>query len=516
MDEIYGFSVKDRMANGVGLGALLYDVCMAKSVAKLANMQFVFIDEDLISTSLGNHSYIDFFNVNRICIRENVKYCWPQLPPNVAKVYPDDNQYEWFAALFKEVFNLTESTQREIDEMRNRSVFRESDVIFHLRRTDKIFKRECSITEAEEITIDEQVGIVSKIVENKYKGSRVFLCTCDASCVQVCKELFKKEGIEMVYDDQDPREMQTLLMQRRLQNNEIKAHFITAIFLLHIMSQCKALIGGRYSYLFRAAELLRGKMSTAHNIKDSDTFLVTHYDPFSAPVNVQMPRRYRNFIGNTTVTLLDNSVYQVTGFINDTIVGELKESMKKFNNSWLSRSTNSTKGCNILNQDDQRNKEFIAQANVDFRKGYFAYSFLRTHGKHFKTCMCFFCKLIDTFNSKEVFDFMSSLVCHPILINGEVFLSVYEENDFLSIHHDKNKGEYAFVLSLTENWNPVDGGLTCFLDETKTNVLHTFIPTFGNLLVFRINPDGSTHHFVSRIVNNKRRISLTGWFNLAK
>jgi Rps23 Pro-64 3,4-dihydroxylase Tpa1-like proline 4-hydroxylase len=109
----------------------------------------------------------------------------------------------------------------------------------------------------------------------------------------------------------------------------------------------------------------------------------------------------------------------------------------------------------------------------------------------------------------------SNIVGKKVIGMAEIFASKYERDNFLSIHHDKNNGDYAFILSLTENWNPVHGGNTHFVDEHKS-IYKTVSPKFNTLTIFKLSPDKQMDHFVSRVCCSKSRYAFTGWFHIEK
>ncbi len=207
----------------------------------------------------------------------------------------------------------------------------------------------------------------------------------------------------------------------------------------------------------------------------------------------------------------------IPDFISNESQKEIKLKMKSFKEEWWTWSIAYRGAPSILYRkpSDTKTIEFDRlHALCDARAGLFSYSFGRTYGAHVDGCTCYVCKLISIFKSPDILDFLGRLVGAKIKSFGEMFASVYGKGDFLTIHHDASKGDYTFVLSLTEDWNPCDGGLTVFLEKDMKTIKRAVSPSFGGLIVFKVEEDKTTHHFVSEIVGGAKRYVFTGWFNV--
>lgn len=152
-----------------------------------------------------------------------------------------------------------------------------------------------------------------------------------------------------------------------------------------------------------------------------------------------------------------------------------------------------------------RNQDWDCSLTNSLRDGFFTYSFTRSTN-HIIGCQCFMCN----FRQYVSFVFKDHIEKNTNLINlqlDEMFFSVYEPGDFLSTHHDKNKGDVAFVLNLTKNWRPEYGGmLHCNGEYT--------VPEFNSLIFFEIPENEGIEHFVSEVSRRapSPRIALSGWF----
>jgi Rps23 Pro-64 3,4-dihydroxylase Tpa1-like proline 4-hydroxylase len=93
-----------------------------------------------------------------------------------------------------------------------------------------------------------------------------------------------------------------------------------------------------------------------------------------------------------------------------------------------------------------------------------------------------------------------------------MFLSKYEKDDFLSVHHDIQKGDISVTCSLTEDWDVSWGGLLHFCNEE--GVYKTISPKMGTLNVFKLDPENGLDHFVSMVNVNKPRYTFTAWYTI--
>ena len=142
------------------------------------------------------------------------------------------------------------------------------------------------------------------------------------------------------------------------------------------------------------------------------------------------------------------------------------------------------------------------------RDGYFTYSFTRSM-KHFRTCKCFQCEF-RTYASYVLKDHIEKNSDLGDVELDEMFFSVYERGDFLSTHHDSNKGDVAFVLNLTKDWRPEYGGV--FHCEGQY-----VVPEFNSLMLLYLGENG-VPHYVSEVSQRAphQRIAISGWFRKSK
>ena len=94
---------------------------------------------------------------------------------------------------------------------------------------------------------------------------------------------------------------------------------------------------------------------------------------------------------------------------------------------------------------------------------------------------------------------------------SDSLIKIMENNEIDGI--DINNGKLAFVFNLTKNWKPQYGGILHFLNTNRTDILHSFVPSFNNLLIFEVPKEGIPH-YVSHIAPlvKYNRYALTGWY----
>ena len=243
----------------------------------------------------------------------------------------------------------------------------------------------------------------------------------------------------------------------------------------------------------------------------SDRFSVGWYETFTADVdNVNNPTWEKK-----------GEIFSAKNFLFEKKVKQLAQQLKEIDKTWWGVAIFPTKENTIYNvrysdslYDMEEFKSTRSYALETFNKGLFSYMFKRS-GKHYDQCNCAMCSLRKLFDSAEVKHALSQIVGETVTELNETFCSKYETGDFLSIHHDKKKGDYAFVFQLTEDWNPAFGGLLHFYDGTTSNVYQTVNPIFNSLTIFKIKGVANTDHFVSTNVSSHVRYAFTGWFSVS-
>jgi len=144
----------------------------------------------------------------------------------------------------------------------------------------------------------------------------------------------------------------------------------------------------------------------------------------------------------------------------------------------------------------------------------FCYIFNRTT-KHFPACTCGHCQYIQFMKSPKVLELLSYITEQSYTELGEFFASEFTPGQFLSKHHDREKGKLSMVYGLSKDWDPSFGGNLYILhDDWKT--IETVVQSgFNRLSLMGIPDDNGKPHFVSQVANGvtKRRLSITGWLS---
>jgi len=589
-EQNYGFSF--TKTNSGGLGAIIYMMSMAYHYAESEKMNFylseegkdiprldgnvrdisqkhdnstkqyppsvLFPNED-INVVRGWHSY---FKTLTFTSEKNMDAIWPSTPKGFKNKQPDfynGNRISWYAKLFQEkVYILQDHVQQLINSEVQKSGFQNTDIVIHIRRTDKIFAAPGSKIEQNELNIktyfDETMLVIK---EKELTNPRIFLCTDDKEICLAMQKLFQEVNIPLVWDERETSlHLQAMRINNQLTTTQAREETITALKNLEMFKLCRYFIGARSSYFFRVGELIRYPLPSK-NIKDSDAFGKAQYaedDEAIARVNriwgsgvtLWNDKAYKDcfredvikFIetGNYRSQLHDERIIVIPGIFNSKTINEWKTDVNKFDGMWWTYSIKPGLGKEIsdVSMSEPKLHRIMKNLERERKKGIFSYRFKRTlldtQGfRHFETCWCLPCRLSQTMKSKGMMDILSEIVGAEVINFGEIFASMYSQGDYLNNHHDKNKGDYTFIISLTEGWKESYGGNTNFTDASRGNAIYKKIcPAFGTLIIFKLLPDdvpnrdtpfgrtGQMDHHVDKVLAPANRISYTGWFNVKK
>jgi len=243
-----------------------------------------------------------------------------------------------------------------------------------------------------------------------------------------------------------------------------------------------------------------------HQYKDREMFGAAPYaEPGEPPANPVWEKRYVGFVAESYRSLtcgrpsadcagaLDRDyVVCVPDFISPQGAADLEHDIPQFPPGWWSHATlPGPSGWKpvYLRVGDSAVPQCVQLAERAAADGHFAYHFKRTLGaeSHYKTCWCYACRMTATFSSIEVLAALSRIVGRRVTGLAETFCSLYETGHFLTKHHDKAKGDYAFALALSRDWNPAWGGLTHFCDTETGDIYKTVSPRFGMLTIFKLD-----------------------------
>jgi hypothetical protein len=528
MEKFYGYNL--LKSNPGGFGAAIHDALLASHYAKYNNLKIGIVEggsgfirfngciNDIGGDDKTWHSY---FKSLPIIKEKDTVAVWKDCP-NGWNISAPGKKIEWYSDLLREIYVLQDDIEKQVEELVIKSGFNPlTDVVLHIRRTDKIFASKGSVIESGELPLDIYVEETMKVMK---PGNRVYLCTDDKHIYPEMKDKFNKHNIEILWDNNESElPLQAMFFAGTLKRSDAWEENLHILKSFAIMTRGLYLVGGRMSYFFRIPELLRYPLPSK-NIKDNDKFGKAQYaenDDYT--VNPFLPKRYLNFVAERPdeewkkyrEILERDYIVTIPNFMNSA-ASELvmKNVIDIPKNWWMHAIRPDTKNELIYKSGKEKNfKACVEYAEKVAANGNFAYHFERINGNHFKTCVCASCKLVETMGSFEVMNSFSKITGETVTKMEETFVSKYVKDEFLTIHHDKNKGNYTFILSLTKDWNPTYGGLTHFCDKDK-NIYKTVTPKFNSLTIFKLSPDHQMDHFVSRVNSTHSRYSYTGWFSV--
>lgn len=164
-------------------------------------------------------------------------------------------------------------------------------------------------------------------------------------------------------------------------------------------------------------------------------------------------------------------------------------------------------------QFEKANALQIKNVNNHFKNDEFTYIFHRSMNNN-KPNFLEFC-IRKQLNSEKFIEMINNITNKNITRLSTMFLSKYKPNNFLSPHSDKGNGKVAFVLNLSKFWKPQYGGILNFLDESRKNIIRSYVPGFNNLILFEVPENGDKPHFVSHVAPNIKhnRYAITGWYD---
>ncbi|MBI4145841.1 2OG-Fe(II) oxygenase [Candidatus Woesearchaeota archaeon] len=111
-------------------------------------------------------------------------------------------------------------------------------------------------------------------------------------------------------------------------------------------------------------------------------------------------------------------------------------------------------------------------------------------------------------NSKEFLRFIGE-VTGSKLTHIDMSGFIYDDADYLLPHDDRLEGrKIAYILNLSENFTPADGGALQFF--VGKDVVKSVPPSFNTLTLFKVS--SSSVHQVQEVFSDKKRLSLAGWF----
>ena len=155
-------------------------------------------------------------------------------------------------------------------------------------------------------------------------------------------------------------------------------------------------------------------------------------------------------------------------------------------------------------------------AYKDFYSGNFSYVFDRTVN-HVEGCSCLECQYKSFLGSEVFYSFVQEVTGLKISKSEEIFSSRYTEGQFLSPHHDIDKGSLSLVYSLSKEWKPQWGGNLYLLEDDWTTIKNVVLSSYNRMVITLMNSEEQgvkgVPHFVSQVSSGVKypRVSITGW-----
>ena len=124
-------------------------------------------------------------------------------------------------------------------------------------------------------------------------------------------------------------------------------------------------------------------------------------------------------------------------------------------------------------------------------------------------------KLRKILNSELFLNFLNNITGLELKQLTTMFMSKYNAGNFLSTHSDKGNGKLAFVINLTKYWKPQYGGNLHFLNDSRSEIIDTYVPGFNNLVLFHVPEENGIPHYVGHVAPNVKysRFAISGWYN---
>ena len=93
---------------------------------------------------------------------------------------------------------------------------------------------------------------------NDYSKNRIYICTDNLDVCLEIKNYFSIKNIDVVWDNSESKDpLQLIRWSGKLSKTKAQEETMNGFKNIFIMRDAKYLIGGRMSYFFRIAELLR-------------------------------------------------------------------------------------------------------------------------------------------------------------------------------------------------------------------------------------------------------------------
>lgn len=207
----------------------------------------------------------------------------------------------------------------------------------------------------------------------------------------------------------------------------------------------------------------------------------------------------------------ETEIINVPNFISETVLTDIRKDIEEY--PWWKYTFIPNQNVWKVSFIDELTEENRIECQNQLENRNFCYHFRRSFDNHYESCYCVACKLKATIRNYSVTDMICKIVGCKKIESGEIFLSKYGKDDFLSLHHDIKKGNISVTFSLTYDWHPTYGGILHFCDNDN-NIYKSISPKLGSLTIFKIDQEHGINHFVSSVNVNKNRYTLTTWYSI--
>jgi len=150
---------------------------------------------------------------------------------------------------------------------------------------------------------------------------------------------------------------------------------------------------------------------------------------------------------------------------------------------------------------DERIAERHKIAHEEADTGLFSYSFARIADSEENGLLLPWKQMKELLISPSILQLITDLTDHSISNIDLVYANCFRDGDFLTTHTDRGThSKVAAAFSLTETWNPAEGGCTYVLEQDRKSVVDIASPHLGTLLLMDLERR-EVPHYVSEVKN---------------